>query len=117
MVPDYSTPYPYYTIRITYTSPYPPTGGNSIVWYGNWYPENKKKPFSLNEFLANKRRVTEAWHVCFKHELSCWMLATKINPIIITYFWQRPVEYIMRTWFNTDWRWVFKRWVQNLYAM
>jgi hypothetical protein len=86
---------------------------DSLSWYA---PKDKKKPFSLSEFIQNKRRTTEAWHEPFKYELARWRQMGKTDMVLATYFWERTVEYTRKTWLTVDWRWVFKRWLQDLYA-
>jgi hypothetical protein len=90
------------------------TYSEPLTWYacGN----SKKKPFSLSEFIQNKQRITEAWHVPFEQELLRWRRCGKTNLVLATYFWERTVEYVMKVHLSVDWRWVFKRWVQDLYA-
>jgi hypothetical protein len=102
------------------TTSYPPTGGwdfeNQQVNYINYFREETKKPFTLTGFLENKKRVTEAWHEPFKYALLQWFRAMQKNRGVFSYFWERTVDFIVRTWLTVDWRWVFKRWVQELYA-
>ncbi len=74
-----------------------------------------KKPFSLSEFIAKKARITEAWHEAFKWELLKWRRCGQTEMALNHFLYRRTVEYVVRTWLSVDWRWVFKRWVQELY--
>jgi hypothetical protein len=106
---------------ITQQSPLPRYYGDTTGTYAEpitWWisGSSKKKPFSLSEFIQNKQRVTEAWHECFKYELARRCQRDKTNMMLYNYFWSRTVEYVMKIHLTVDWRWVFKRWVQDLYA-
>lgn len=88
------------------------------VWFADSinarYPV--KKPFCLADFVANKGKITEAWHEAFRAELLRWRWESMRQLGEVNRAVHRTVEYVVRTWLSVDWRWVFKKWVQDLYA-
>jgi hypothetical protein len=98
----YGAQWPYETTRV------------SICWSS--HEEKVKEPWTLAAFIAKKKRITEAWHVPFEVELMKWRRCGQTLTTLNHFLYRQTVEYVVRTWLSVDWRWVFKRWVQELYA-